>query len=652
MDPTLQETSSSTPSAAASSIRESWTKHFLQAPAFAFYLIFSIFPLLFTLYLSLNNWQISGQHFFVGVGNYVQLAFDPAFLTSLRNTAVFVIVPVALEYAFGMVLALFVFKLTLGRNLVRLFVLLPMMVTPLVVGVIWKMMFDETYGPLNDFIYRVGFHAGIPWLTNPSVATLSVIVADVWEWTPFMFLLLFAALQSLPGEIFESALVDGADGWQVFWDMIFPLLVPASVTAILIRSIEAFKIFDVIFLLTGGGPGSATESATLYAYDTGLRAGNIGYAAAITIVMLALVVVLVTILLNVLKLVTSHHTAKASMQARVESRIATVGLANEKSQLHALHESLTGDQTTIPASSSAKGKLVAQARSDIRWRTVGLPRLFACLRYIVLVCWFCFALFPLYWMATTAFKTHLAIYNGPFYIPGIDFKLYLGSWQYLFAGDARGAVIQGVFNSVLYATLGALFSVIAGALAGYGLARYKYSYGPLKNDDLSFLYLSQRIMPPIVAVLGLFLMYKFLNLIDAQVGMIIAYTWFNIPITAYVLKDFIGGIPRELEEAAAVDGYGKISQIRKIILPLAMPGMAAAFLLAFFFAWNDFLLALILTFQKATTLPIVITNLNERMEPEWGFLSALGVIAIVPPILATLILDRIIRKGGLFAAAR
>jgi len=605
-------------------------RHLLQLPALAFYFGFAIFPLLFTLYLSANNWQLSGEHSLVGLANYTALLHDSAFGTSLVQTAIFVILPVTIEYCAGLGLALLVHRLTRGRSVIRLLALLPMMVSPLVVGVIWKMMFNESYGPVNDVLFRLGVHGQIPWITNPTWAVAAVIIADVWEWTPFVFLILFAAVQSLPGEVFESASVDGANPWQLFRDMIFPLLIPASVTVILIRSIEAFKIFDVIFLMTGGGPGSATESATLYAYDVGLRSGNLGYAAALTIVMLLIVILLATALLALLRVVTNRQATSAKMRSTLDDYYAKAAVSDEALRAPSHEARLT---------KSARGITVP-------------PAIGSAFGYILIGCWLIFALFPLYWMATTAFKTHLAVYNGPFYVPGGDFKPYFGSWTYLFGSENRDAIIGGILNSVLYASLGAFFSVVIGALAGYGLARYDYKYGPMTNNDLSFLYLSQRIMPPIVAVLGLFMLYRAVGLIDTRVGMILLYTWFNIPISAYLLKDFISGISRDVEYAAAVDGYSKLDQIRLIVLPLAMPGMAAAFLLAFFFAWNDFLLALILTFQKATTLPIIITNFTQRMEPEWGFLSTLGLIAIIPPVIATILLDRILKRGSLFSAAR
>jgi ABC-type glycerol-3-phosphate transport system permease component len=147
-------------------------------------------------------------------------------------------------------------------------------------------------------------------------------------------------------------------------------------------------------------------------------------------------------------------------------------------------------------------------------------------------------------------------------------------------------------------------------------------------------------------------MFKAVNLIDTRIGMILAYTWFNLPLTVFLLTDFMNRIPIEIEQAAAIDGYGKIAQIWKVVLPLAMPGLAAAYLLSFFFAWNDFLLALMLTFRESVTLPIVITNMSAQMEPRWSLISAVGLVAIVPPMVAVILLDRFIERQVLHGGMR
>ena len=254
-------------------------------------------------------------------------------------------------------------------------------------------------------------------------------------------------------------------------------------------------------------------------------------------------------------------------------------------------------------------------------------------------------------MAVTAFKVQRDIYQGPYFVPFVDFTPTGRAWA-LMMGPSRDDVLRGLGNSLLLAGVSSLFAVILGAFAAYGLARYNYRYGPYRNNDLAFLIVSQRIMPPIVAVIALFAMFKAVNLIDTRIGMIIAYTWFNLPLTVFLLTDFMNRIPIEIEQAAAIDGYGKIAQIWKVVLPLAMPGLAAAYLLSFFFAWNDFLLALMLTFRESVTLPIVITNMSAQMEPRWSLISAVGLVAIVPPMVAVILLDRFIERQVLHGGMR
>ncbi len=272
-------------------------------------------------------------------------------------------------------------------------------------------------------------------------------------------------------------------------------------------------------------------------------------------------------------------------------------------------------------------------------------------RWMLLLLWALFAAFPIYWMVVTAAKEQKDIYQGPFFVPGIDFKPSMRSWETI-VGPSRDEILPAVLNSVLFATIGSFFAVVIGAFAGYGLARYVYNYGPFKNRDITFTILSQYMAPPIVAVVALFAMFSKVRLLDTYIGMIIAYTWFSLPLTVFLLTYFISRLPVDIERAAAIDGYGKVEQIRRVVLPLAMPGLAAAYLLAFFFIWSDFLLALMLTFQRTVTIPVVIANLSTEMEPAWWLISAVGLFAIIPPAIAVIFLDRFIERQTLRGGTR
>ena len=192
---------------------------------------------------------------------------------------------------------------------------------PLVVGFIWQMLFDSRLGPINAVIEAFGVEP-LPFLTDRTLAFASILIVDTWQWTAFMFLILYAGLRTLPYEPFEAARVDGASPWRVFWDLTFPMLIPASLAAIVLRGIEAIKLFDIVFFITGGGPANATSTATLSAYFTGLRSGSIGYAAAMTIVMLLTVVVLAMGFLLIARTISGRGDKLASKAVVVAAKAA------------------------------------------------------------------------------------------------------------------------------------------------------------------------------------------------------------------------------------------------------------------------------------------------------------------------------------------
>lgn len=295
-------------------------KHLLIAPPLLFLLLLSVIPLLLTLGLSLTSMDISGKGSWIGIDNYIRLSSDPIFIESYVNTLIFVAVGLPIQYFLGLGLALLVHGTPGGQRLWRLIIPVPLMVAPLVIGFIWKTIFDSRFGPVNDVITALGGEA-IPWITDNLLAFVSILVVDTWQWTPFVFLILYAGLRTLPVEPFEAARVDGASRWRMFWDVTFPMLIPASVAAILLRGIEAFKIFDIVFYITGGGPGTATTTTTLTAYFTGLRSGYVGYGGAMAVILFLTVILFGFTLPVMVRLVTSRRN-RALKQA-----LAVVALA-------------------------------------------------------------------------------------------------------------------------------------------------------------------------------------------------------------------------------------------------------------------------------------------------------------------------------------
>ncbi|RME98531.1 MAG: sugar ABC transporter permease [Chloroflexi bacterium] len=287
-------------------------------PTVAILLALSIFPLLWSLSISFTDYQRGGttavssvdtaESGFLGLGfnlttrNYIRMASDQRLHTAARNTLTFVIVGVIVQYVVGFGLALVLNQPFFGRNVVRVIFLMPMMMTPVAAAYTGRMLFDTRISPQaqlqRELSSLLGTQISIPWLTDGFWATVAIILIDSWQWIPFMTLLLLAGMQSISEDIYEAARVDGANAWQILQKITFPILLPITVTVILIRGLEIFKIIDIIVVTTGGGPGSATESLTMYIFDTALTFGNYGYAAAISYALLVLVIIFATLFLT------------------------------------------------------------------------------------------------------------------------------------------------------------------------------------------------------------------------------------------------------------------------------------------------------------------------------------------------------------------
>jgi multiple sugar transport system permease protein len=243
----------------------------------------------------------TGQGLRLTLRNYERMASDQRLHTAALNTLTYVIGGVLLQYVVGFLLALVLHQDFWGRNIARVIFLMPMMVTPVAAAYMGRMLFDSRLSP-QAHLQRIlssltGWEISIPWFGDGRWATLAIILIDSWQWIPFMTLLLLAGMQSIPEDIYEAARVDGASSFQILRKITFPLLLPISLTAILIRGLEIFKIIDIIVVTTGGGPGSATESLTMYIFRTALTFGNFSYAAAISYALLVLVILFATLFL-------------------------------------------------------------------------------------------------------------------------------------------------------------------------------------------------------------------------------------------------------------------------------------------------------------------------------------------------------------------
>lgn len=259
-------------------------------PSILLLLTFTFYPTIYEIATSFFKIDyIKNITKFVGPNNYLQGISDPLFIVAVKNTFYFVILAVFFETFLGLTLALFFSSLkSRYEKLLRGIMLIPMLLPPITVALTWKMMYDYNYGVINFFIKLFGVKA-IEWLNSPKIALFSIILTDIWQWSPFAFLVIFAYLQALPQDIYESADVDGANYLQKLRYITLPLIKPAIFLTALLRTIDTFRVFDKVYVMTGGGPGNSTETISFYIYRNAFRYFQIGYSSSIAIMMVVIV---------------------------------------------------------------------------------------------------------------------------------------------------------------------------------------------------------------------------------------------------------------------------------------------------------------------------------------------------------------------------
>ena len=267
-------------------------------PGLIFLFAIDLIPLIYSAWISLYNWWLIRPRDirFVGLSNYLRLAADPEFTRALVVTTLFTTGAVVVEFLAGLGLALLFAQPFRFLRRLRVLILLPLFVVPVVGATIWRVIFHPEVGVLNYYLAALGLGRP-PWLSDPTLALVSITLVDAWRTIPFMFLVIYAGLEVLPGELFEAAAVDGASGWQSFRFITVPLLTYIMLLAVLIRAMDAFREFDIIFVLTGGGPGTATQTIQILNYRA-FGLGHMGEANAIGLVTLALVAAMCWVLMR------------------------------------------------------------------------------------------------------------------------------------------------------------------------------------------------------------------------------------------------------------------------------------------------------------------------------------------------------------------
>ena len=275
-------------------------------PAVVFIGLLMVFPILYTLYLSFTNWNLTSgmEPSFVGLSSYLRVFSEPRFLHALGRTFTFTVFAVAIEVVLGVAIALILNRAFIGKSVAKLLLLLPLVATPVAVGIVFNLFYDPTIGLLNFALHALGLPQG-RWVSSENSVIASLVLVDVWQWTPMITLIVLAGLAGLSEEPVEAARVDGASDWQILRFVTIPMVMPVILTAMILRLIDALKTFDIIFAMTGGGPGYASETLNIMGFKYSFEYFRMGQSS---VILVALFLVVLLCSLGIMKLRASSET--------------------------------------------------------------------------------------------------------------------------------------------------------------------------------------------------------------------------------------------------------------------------------------------------------------------------------------------------------
>jgi len=270
-----------------------YSLYWLMAPLFIYLAAFYLYPLIYSIYIGFFEWNMGDPtKTFVGFSHYVNAFRDSQFVGSFLNTGVFVVAAVGIEMLLGLSLALLLNRENWRMRIMRTVVLLPTLLTPLVVALTWKALLNPDFGALTYYIRAVGIDIGRGIFVERGLAMAGIVLIDVWQWTSLITIILLAGLKGMPIEPYEAAYVDGASRWQAFRFITLPLLRPTLLVALVVRTLDALKIFDSVFAITGGGPGTATTTMNFHIFKVGIQHLRVGYASALSNIFLIISIII------------------------------------------------------------------------------------------------------------------------------------------------------------------------------------------------------------------------------------------------------------------------------------------------------------------------------------------------------------------------
>lgn len=578
---------------------------------------------------------------FVGWNDYRTLWHDGFFRTALQNTIEFTVYSELFKVTLGLMAALLLHHLKRWKGFATALVLLPWIIPTVVTAVSWRSIFDPLFGSLNYTINEL--HLGpllkalhlvqqwpAAWLGDVHTAMPAVIVVNIWKGIPFFTINFLAGLKVLDSQLYEAAAIDGASAWRRFTNVTLPGLRYVMLVSVLLSTMWTFNNFDLVWLMTQGGPGSSTAMYTLYAYQQAIEQLQPGLGSAAAIMLLPISALLIFAAARYLRPGATTTPGRLGRAIAPYARVFWIGPAVLIVALLAwIDGALLVKVAIVLAVLIGFGMLVGRvwellsARGDRKsagGRTARLPI------WIGMALLLFFVLAPLYWIVITAFKPDLQITTR-------TSLLWPQRWTFeqfrnLTSNQPFGTWFR---NTLIVASVSTAVSVALAAFAAYALARLRFRGGRTLSGTVLLTYM----MPGALLFIPLYAILSDLHVIDSLWSLIITYPTFTLPFACWFLMGYFRGIPAELEEAAMTDGATRIQAFTRVILPLMRPALLAIALFTLTNAWNEFLLAFVfITSDGSKTLPLGMQSMIVGDIVPWGQLSAASILISVPVVLA------------------
>ncbi|MBQ1018944.1 ABC transporter permease subunit [Micromonospora sp. D93] len=597
---------------------------------------------------------------FVGLDNYLSLVGDDQFHTGVVNSFVFTAYAEVFKVVLGLAAALLLHHRRRGRAVLAGLLLVPWVVPTVVTAFSWRALLDPIFGSVNTLLTASGigpllasahlvdsWPAG--WLSDPSLAMPSVILVNVWKGVPFFTVCFLAGLKAIPADLYEAATIDGASAWQRFRSVTLPGLRHVITVTVTLSSIWTFNNFDLVWLLTQGGPGDVTAPYVLIAYSKAILQLQYGAGAAVTLVMLPIIGGLVFILVRLLRQDTNIKLPRRRRAARwigtqrwaptarkalpwVITALVTGLLAWASPHIFWKAAVVLGVILLIAA---GVGRVVSTLQSRGGRRSGSLVSGLG--SWVALAGLLLFVLGPLYWIAVTAFKS-----EGQVVMRTDDL------WPTPWTLEQFGALFDNqpfgrwYLNTLLVSAASTAVALVCAALAGYALARLRFRGA----QGFTVTVLLTYVMPGALLFIPLYQMLIGARLTDSLWSLVVTYPTFTLPFATWLLVGYFSSIPIELEEAALVDGCSRIQAFGKVVLPLAKPGLLAVALFTLTNAWNEFLFAFVfITKDEYKTLPVGMQSMIAGDVVPQGQLAAASLLVSIPVVIMYALGQRFLTEG-------